>query len=434
MPDATRASKMACFASVLMAAASCRPSRNVTSRTATSGHAGRHDADLGLGSAHRCGRGILGLLGVGRLGCRHADHLPSTHHDRLRAGERVAYNSVHARRCRSAEGMTLPPIPDTAADITAGWLTAVLGAGGHCEGAQVASVERATVGHRPDVRQRPAHAHLRRAHRRAGVVGGQAAGRRRHEPVHRRGDAAATRRRCASTSELAADASRRDAPACSTPTSTTETCRASSCCSRTSRPPSRATSSPGARPGWPRPRCRSSSASTRRGGAMPGSTDWSGCTATATPAAQVVGDAPARRSGRGSRSATRPSSRRTCSRPATRCSATWPPTSRPRAVRETVVHGDYRLDNLLIAPDGSVRGVVDWQTCTVGAGAQRRRLLHRRRARGRRPARARGGPRARLPRRPASRPGSTGYGWDDVLDRLPPRHLRRAAHGRRARR
>lgn len=36
----------------------------------------------------------------------------------------------------------------------------------------------------------------------------------------------------------------------------------------------------------------------------------------------------------------------------------------------TVVHGDYRLDNLLFDPrDDTVRGVVDWQTCTVGLGA-----------------------------------------------------------------
>ncbi len=34
----------------------------------------------------------------------------------------------------------------------------------------------------------------------------------------------------------------------------------------------------------------------------------------------------------------------------------------------TVVHGDYRLDNLLIGADDSIRGVVDWQTCTVGPG------------------------------------------------------------------
>ncbi len=35
---------------------------------------------------------------------------------------------------------------------------------------------------------------------------------------------------------------------------------------------------------------------------------------------------------------------------------------------QTVVHGDYRLDNLLFHPyDGSV-AVLDWQTCTVGSG------------------------------------------------------------------
>lgn len=33
----------------------------------------------------------------------------------------------------------------------------------------------------------------------------------------------------------------------------------------------------------------------------------------------------------------------------------------------TIVHGDFRLDNLLFHPDGSV-AVVDWQTCTVGPG------------------------------------------------------------------
>lgn len=32
----------------------------------------------------------------------------------------------------------------------------------------------------------------------------------------------------------------------------------------------------------------------------------------------------------------------------------------------TIVHGDYRLDNLLFSPDGSGVAVVDWQTCTVG--------------------------------------------------------------------
>jgi hypothetical protein len=39
---------------------------------------------------------------------------------------------------------------------------------------------------------------------------------------------------------------------------------------------------------------------------------------------------------------------------------------RPTGGPETVVHGDYRLDNLLLHADGTVAGVVDWQTCTVG--------------------------------------------------------------------
>lgn len=35
----------------------------------------------------------------------------------------------------------------------------------------------------------------------------------------------------------------------------------------------------------------------------------------------------------------------------------------------TVVHGDFRLDNLLFHPSGSSVAVVDWQTCALGAGA-----------------------------------------------------------------
>ena len=31
-----------------------------------------------------------------------------------------------------------------------------------------------------------------------------------------------------------------------------------------------------------------------------------------------------------------------------------------------IVHGDYRLDNCLIAPDGSVAAVLDWEICTLG--------------------------------------------------------------------
>jgi aminoglycoside/choline kinase family phosphotransferase len=38
----------------------------------------------------------------------------------------------------------------------------------------------------------------------------------------------------------------------------------------------------------------------------------------------------------------------------------------------TVVHGDYRLDNLLFSPPPASRlaGVVDWQTCALGPGAR----------------------------------------------------------------
>jgi aminoglycoside phosphotransferase (APT) family kinase protein len=35
--------------------------------------------------------------------------------------------------------------------------------------------------------------------------------------------------------------------------------------------------------------------------------------------------------------------------------------------RESVlVHGDYRLDNAILRPDGRVRAVLDWELCTVG--------------------------------------------------------------------
>jgi aminoglycoside phosphotransferase (APT) family kinase protein len=32
----------------------------------------------------------------------------------------------------------------------------------------------------------------------------------------------------------------------------------------------------------------------------------------------------------------------------------------------TVVHGDYRLDNTMISPDGTVAAVLDWELCTLG--------------------------------------------------------------------
>ena len=38
----------------------------------------------------------------------------------------------------------------------------------------------------------------------------------------------------------------------------------------------------------------------------------------------------------------------------------------PEQVGTTIVHGDYRLDNLVIGPDGRVRAVLDWELCTLG--------------------------------------------------------------------
>src|SRR6185369_4383043 len=32
----------------------------------------------------------------------------------------------------------------------------------------------------------------------------------------------------------------------------------------------------------------------------------------------------------------------------------------------TIVHGDYRLDNMILSPEGEVDAVVDWELCTLG--------------------------------------------------------------------
>ena len=32
----------------------------------------------------------------------------------------------------------------------------------------------------------------------------------------------------------------------------------------------------------------------------------------------------------------------------------------------TIVHGDYRLDNMILSPAGEVAAVVDWELCTLG--------------------------------------------------------------------
>jgi aminoglycoside phosphotransferase (APT) family kinase protein len=38
----------------------------------------------------------------------------------------------------------------------------------------------------------------------------------------------------------------------------------------------------------------------------------------------------------------------------------------PAQVGTSIVHGDYRLDNLIFSPDGDVAAVVDWELCTLG--------------------------------------------------------------------
>jgi len=38
----------------------------------------------------------------------------------------------------------------------------------------------------------------------------------------------------------------------------------------------------------------------------------------------------------------------------------------PPQVGAAIVHGDYRLDNTVLGPDGSVRAVLDWEICTLG--------------------------------------------------------------------
>jgi aminoglycoside phosphotransferase (APT) family kinase protein len=38
----------------------------------------------------------------------------------------------------------------------------------------------------------------------------------------------------------------------------------------------------------------------------------------------------------------------------------------PDQGKACIVHGDYRLDNTMLAPDGHVRAVLDWEICTLG--------------------------------------------------------------------
>jgi aminoglycoside phosphotransferase (APT) family kinase protein len=38
----------------------------------------------------------------------------------------------------------------------------------------------------------------------------------------------------------------------------------------------------------------------------------------------------------------------------------------PEQGSATIVHGDYRLDNMILTPEGKVAAVVDWELCTLG--------------------------------------------------------------------
>jgi aminoglycoside phosphotransferase (APT) family kinase protein len=38
----------------------------------------------------------------------------------------------------------------------------------------------------------------------------------------------------------------------------------------------------------------------------------------------------------------------------------------PPQMGTAIVHGDYRLDNTVLGPDGTVRAVLDWEICTLG--------------------------------------------------------------------
>lgn len=38
----------------------------------------------------------------------------------------------------------------------------------------------------------------------------------------------------------------------------------------------------------------------------------------------------------------------------------------PEQSRTAIIHGDYRLDNVLVTPDGAVLGVIDWELWTLG--------------------------------------------------------------------
>jgi aminoglycoside phosphotransferase (APT) family kinase protein len=44
----------------------------------------------------------------------------------------------------------------------------------------------------------------------------------------------------------------------------------------------------------------------------------------------------------------------------------WLVDNRPVGTAAGIVHGDFRLGNTLLAPDGEVLAVLDWELCTLG--------------------------------------------------------------------
>ena len=44
----------------------------------------------------------------------------------------------------------------------------------------------------------------------------------------------------------------------------------------------------------------------------------------------------------------------------------WLVANRPTEAASGIVHGDFRLGNMLIAPDGTLNAVLDWELCTFG--------------------------------------------------------------------
>lgn len=47
----------------------------------------------------------------------------------------------------------------------------------------------------------------------------------------------------------------------------------------------------------------------------------------------------------------------------------WLETHRPASGRRVLVHGDFRLGNLMVGPDG-IRAVLDWECCHLGSGME----------------------------------------------------------------